>query len=53
MAEPVGVEQYWQQGCRMATGVKVVIVTHVPPPLDEAWQLESSEALIVLLKKIN
>ena len=32
---------------------KEVIVTHAPPPLDEAWQLESSEAVIVLLKKIN
>ena len=28
-------------------------MTHAPPPLDEAWQLESSEAVIVLLKKIN
>ena len=32
---------------------KEVIATRVSPPSDEAWQLESSEAVKVLFKKRN
>ena len=49
----MGDARVWEQGCSWLQDLEDAITRRVPPPPEEPWQLETSQAVRALLKKRN